>query len=444
MEFDLRFQRDVLGLMMHNDVFGMRALEHLQPGFFQSEALGWMFKLYHSHWQEWTQRLSPTVVFHEWRKLPADKQRLFEQEVMHVMQGDLVLNAGYIQAQLKEFVSMNIFVEAHRQSAKMFEAGHRDDSYRVMREANERISQITFEQPARQWFFEELEERQRSRVMRLNDPLRVPRTTGLPELDQRCGEGVQDGEVWAVLAYSKRCKSTWLHNQGFFSTRIHRLPTLHIVLEGLETDIADRYDACFSRELYARVKRGEINAEAYYHLQNDYAKLRKKLVIRCYNDWQITMDHIVAELAALKGQGFEPRTLIVDYVDCLRSRDPKCNGETQHQLDATRDLKRLTNDRGYATWTAFQAQRPVKGSQSKKHYLTSSNVADAYAKCRVVDSFGSLNATDEEMANNEMRVYWEAHRSAPMGIPYRITNELATMRMLETSEQIDFEESMVA
>ena len=444
MEFDLGFQRNVLALMMHNDSFGIRALEYLQPGFFQHEALGWIFKLYAHHWQEWSVRLTPVVVTHELRKLPQDKARLFEMEVLQVTAIELVANMGYIQQQLREFICMNLFVDAHREAAKQFEAGERALSYQTMREALVKAEQVTFEEPERQWFFEELDKRQKDRVARQMDMMRVPRMTGIADLDQRCDGGVHDGEVWAVFAYSKRCKSTWLYNQGFHSTRIHKMPTLHIALEGHPHQISAKYDSCFSRELYALVKRGDMNPEAYYHLQNDYAMLRKKMVIRHFSKWGTTMADVLTELNTLRAQGFEPRTVILDYVDRLKSRDPKCDSPTQHQIDATEDLKGITNERSFATWTAFQATRPKPGSFTKKHVLTSSNVADAYAKCRIVDSYGSLNATNEEMDNNEMRVYWQDHRDAPVGVLYRITNELATSRMIETSELIPFEDEEAA
>jgi len=424
--------------MLQDDVFGSRCAQYLEAGFFQLEAFGWAFKFYKHYLEEYGAKPTDIAVRHELRRLSSDKFMLYAGEIEFALMPGGVPEAEYIKAQLREFVRMNLFVEAHRESAKRFTAGEYAQAYEIFREANDRMGTIQFERPARQWFFEELADRQVRRVTEQSDIRAVPRMTGIPDLDRITDGGVHNGELWAVFAYAKRCKSTWLINQGFNATRIHKQPTLHVQLEGSPKQCSDKYDACFSRELYTRVKLGEINAEAFLSLQDEYQRLRKLLVIRTFNDWDMNMGHVLNELNELKAQGFEPTTLIVDYIDLLRSRSSRVDSELQHQLDASRDLKRLINEREYAGWTAWQAQRPKPGALQREHVLTSANVADAYAKVRVVDSWGSLNATDEEMARNEMRVYWEGHRDAPVGKLYRITNELATMRMIETSEEIDF------
>ena len=70
---------------------------------------------------------------------------------------------------------------------------------------------------------------------------------------------------------------------------------------------------------------------------------------------------------------------------------------------------------------------------TKEHVLSSSNVADAYAKVRIVDSYGSLNATDDEMDRGEMRLFMEGHREAPVNKLWTITNDLSRMRMVTSA-----------
>ena len=161
--------------------------------------------------------------------------------------------------------------------------------------------------------------------------------------------------------------------------------------------------------------------------------MRQLLVIRTLNDWDVNTGHVKAELSELRSFGFRPKMLILDYVDLLRSRY-KTDSETTHQVDASRDLKRLVNQEMIACWTAWQAQRPRNDNvHTHEHILTSSSVADAYAKVRIVDSYGSLNATDQEMTDGSMRVYWEAHRDNPVQRTFTISNDLAHARMVTSS-----------
>ncbi len=422
--------------MTLDDAFAMRAVQYLDPGFFTSPALGWIYKVFEEHWDTYGVRMTEVPLRNAVRTLRMDDTTLYAGEVETLLAMPSVPEGDYIRDQLTEWVRMNLFAEAHRESAKIFTAGQSDKAYDVMMRAQELIQSVGFAQPERSWFFDELDDRQGERTRRALDFNQAPRTTGIRDLDARCDGGVHSGEIWAVFAYAKRCKSTWLHNQGFNATRVHRQPTLHIQLEGHLRQTTDRYDACFSKELYTRVKSGELSGKAYAALQAEYADLRKLLVIRRISNWDANVLDIKGELQELKSVGFEPTTLIVDYMDLLRSRNKRVDSELQHQLDAARDLKRLVNETGMACWTAWQAQRPKTGAHVSEHVLTSSNVADAYAKVRIVDAYGSLNATDDEMEEGTMRVFWEGHRDAPVGRLYRIKNDLRTMRMVEWAEEI--------
>jgi replicative DNA helicase len=361
--------------------------------------------------------------------VPDDKAAHYLQEIENVIALGNVPEADYVKHELQEFCRRNSFARAHQDSAQLFNVGKADDAYEIMAKAQDRIQQITFDTIDRQWLFDELGDRQRARHREQVMGGVGPFSTGIPELDHRCDGGVHSGELWAVFAYAKRGKTTWLINQGYNALRMYQAPVLHIQLEGQGKQAAARYDACFSEELYTNVKHGTIDAARYRSMQSEYARLKKLLVIRTLNDWDVNVGHIKAEMQDLRAYGFKPELLVVDYMDLLRSRY-RVDGETQNQVEAARDLKRLVNQEDIACWSAWQATRPKPGAHKVEHILTQGNVADAYAKVRIVDAFGSLNATDDEMEIGEMRVFWEGHRDAPVGKVWRIANDLSRMRMV--------------
>jgi replicative DNA helicase len=434
-DFDASFQRAVLRLMMLDEAFTLKAVEYLSPSFFASEALGWTFKTFATYFESYHRRMTEVPLREALRVLPMDRQLRYAGEVEMVILLGPVVEADWIKAQLADFTKKNVFAEAHKAAADLFNAGKRSDAYDAMAQAQDRIQQITFDRVDRSWFFEEIGDRQHARALRQMDFGSQPRSTGIRELDNLTEGGVKPSELWVVFAYAKRCKTTWLLNQGFHSCRMHQIPTLHIALEGKRHQVEDRYDACFSGELYTAVKKGEISQHLYAEMLAEYQRLKGLLVIRVMNEWDITVADIKAEIEQLAAQGFVPGTLIVDYMDLLRSRNKRVDSETQHQVDSARDLKRLINDLEVACWSAWQAQRPTKGAHEKEHILSSANVADAYAKVRIVDAWGSLNATDDEMKRNEMRVFWEGHRDAMVGKIWVIENEIARMRMLTSARE---------
>lgn len=434
--FDASFQRSILRLMMIDEGFALKVVQWVEAGHFTKESLGWIFQVLSQHWTLYQSRPTDTVLREAVRRLPQAKALRYASEAEQVIALGTVPDAQWVKDQLAEFVKQAIFAVAHQASARPFNAGKPVEAYDMMMKAMERIQDVDFNEVDRIWLFDELPDRQRARIRAAMDPISGRFTTGVPDLDALTDGGVHAGELWVVFAYAKRCKTTWLINQGFHATRVHRKPTVHFVLEGRGEQVAARYDACFSQELYTNVKQGRIDPQLFAQLQHEYLSLRRLMVIRTLNDWDVTILDIQRELHTLRALGFVPEMMITDYMDLGRARD-RCDSETQHQVSFARDLKRLHNNTGMAGWSAWQAQRPKPGAHTKKHVLSSANVADAYAKVRIVDGWGSLNATDEEMERGEMRLFWEGHRDAPVNQIWTITNDLARMRMLKSAERYD-------
>lgn len=414
---------------MIDEAFAVRAIDYVERSHFTTQPLGWVWSVFEKHWEEYRMRCTDIPLRDALRKISPEKYALYAPEVDAIVALGTVPESDFVKGQLRDWCQRNVFAEAHQEAARLFNDDKQIEAYDVMARAQDRIQQIDFNTVDRQWFFAGLADRQRDRHRRTIDPNAGVFTTGIRQLDDSTDGGVHLGELWVVFAYAKRCKSMWLVNQGFHATRVHRRPTLHVVLEGHGAQIAARYDACFSQELYSNVKRGEIDPRLFSSMHAEYEQLRGLLVIRTLNDWDVNVQHISAELDDLRATGFVPEMLVVDYMDLLRSRS-RTDSETQHQLNAARDLKRLINRHEIACWSAWQAQRPRQGAHTKEHVLTSGNVADAYAKVRVVDAYGSLNATDDEMSRGEMRLYMEGHRDAPVNRLYLLQNDLSRMRMM--------------
>ncbi len=432
-QFEVGLQRSILRLMMVDDVFCIKAMQHVESGFFTTEALGWVFTVLENYWSSYQRRCGDMQLIEASRHVPSEKLVHFRVEVDSVIfLGELVSESEWIKEQLGDFCRRNAFSVAHQESAELFNAGKTIEAYDVMARAQDEIAKISFEDIDRQWYFEELGDRQSIRMAKsMLGSTGLP--TGIADLDRATDGGIQPGEVWSVLAYAKRCKTTWLCNQTYLAIRRTATPVVHFMLEGHGHQIANKYDSLFSNELYRNVRRGDIEPHLYADLENRCAQYRKLLVIRTLNDWDVNTQHVKSELQELKSYGFKPGLMILDYVDLLRSRY-KADSETKHQVEASRDLKRLVNQEMIACWTAWQAQRPKPNAHTVKHTLSAATVADAYAKVRIVDAYGSLNATDEEMDNGEMRVFWEAHRDNPVNQTWAITNDLSRSRMVTGAE----------
>ena len=222
--------------------------------------------------------------------------------------------------------------------------------------------------------------------------------------------------------------TTMLVQHGKAATRDAYTDTAHFVFEGARKQVSARYDAAFSGELYHKVKRGAMDADRYNALWRQCQLMRRKLVIRGFTDrWDYSAQDIHDELKTLKRSfGFVPKVVIVDYGDLLTGREKHYKNDYEKQKAAYRDLKSLAN-RGYAVWTASQAQRPEKGSEDVAHLIQSRQIADAYEKIRVADFIGSLNRTNLEKSSNVMRMYAELYRDNAADNWVVVEADMATM-----------------
>lgn len=430
--FGPEFQRALLRLAMIDPSFCHKSMMYVRPSFFTSRPLGWIFIQMRKYYREFESKMSDMVLRECATKDPG---YLIEAEAVIATR---VADADYIRSQLQEFVRRNIFARAHEESQQLYNDGQHVKAYDLMCKAMDELRAVDFEAVDRSWLFDELPQRMKRRYHASRDPTEGVYPTGIEAVDDIMGGGPKRGETHLILAPPKMGKTLWLIDKGFVATRVLRKPVLYINLEGNTKLIEDRFDSCFSTELYTQVKRGEIRPALYNEMSEEYRQLRGLLVIRTLNDFDVTILHVASEVKELESVGFEPELILIDYVDLMRSRN-EAGTETQHQIDSMRDLKRFSN-RGYCIWSACATQRPKEGDDEREFLWKSSNIANAYDKIRVADGYGSLNATREERERGECRYYLENYRDAAVGRVYRLHNENDRMRIAVTVK----EEKMVS
>lgn len=426
-EFGVPFQRSILRLCQIDEGFNHRAMKLLDPGYFTTEPLGWIFKSMRDYYSEYGVRCTENPLREMVRKVDAEKAPRYGLEVENVIGVGWVVEDAFIKEKLKDFLQRSMFSRAHRDAAVLYNEGKLVDAYDVTQRTMDEIRKITFDSVDRSLFFEQFDDRQKARAMQALDPSGDTITTGIPELDEVLEGGIHVGELYLIIAYAKIGKSTFLVDQGFTAVRVERVPVLHVGLEGRREQTENKYDTLFSGELYTAVKRGDISVRSYQEMIAEYKLLRGLLIIRHLTDWNVNILDIDAELKENRTQGHVPRLIIVDYLDLLRSRT-RASSESEHQLAAARDLKQLAN-RGYAVWSASQAQRPRKNADDKEHVVKSYDIADSFAKIRIADGYGSLNATNKEQKEDQMRLYWENWRDGPAKLYLRMQNDRSRMKL---------------
>lgn len=402
--------------MMHDEGFSLGVLKFLSPESFQWPQ-SWVFQ---SFSDAITQGRPPDLVIarERARDLPREQASSVMRE-LDAIGSSVSRDCDGLKELVRDYAKRSAFSIAFRDSRELYMSGHAEKAYDVMTQKMEEIRSIGFDNVERSWLADDFESRQARREMATIETDRIP--TGIAPYDALTSGGIKGGQVFSMMAYSKGGKTQWLRHCGGIAARMRRR-VLHIQLEGSLEETEDAYDAWFSSEMVSNIRQGIIDADKLAVVRAAYAQLRGTVVIRCLNDWDVTVLDIEAELRDLaSGRGFRPDLIILDYLDLLRARDRSLSSETEIQTQTAKDVKKLALRSGAAIHTAMQVSRPRDGWENKVHIIRGSKIADAYAKIRPLDLSGSINRTENEAKGGLARLFVEhyRHNQAASVIPVR-------------------------
>lgn len=405
--FDAEYQKALLRLLCEDKMFAEQVSKYLRPEHFENGILVWAWGTALRYKQQYGFTPSLRMLQNEARRaIDPRMQQLYTVMLEQVAQAPLS-DEAWLRDSVLDFIRRNVFVSAFAETRELFNAGRVEESYRHMYDRLEAVFQLNLGSVERSWLGRDFATR--TAEIRNGDPFSDVVPTQFPWLNDILGGGLRLGEGGCWIAYAKGGKSAMLLNMGV-AAGISARRALHIVLEGSLRQTCARYDASFSGLLYNDVKAGRISDTDFLKMQERYKGMRDLIVVRSFTDrWDVTARDIETELKDLRDHhGWVPQLIIVDYGDLLRSRH-SATSEYEHQKGGFRDMKSLAN-RGYALWTAAQAQRPKEGDEYKPHVIHARQIADCFEKVRIFDFLGSINCTVSEAQAKVCRVFAELYR----------------------------------
>lgn len=435
--FGPQFQGALLKLLLSDGFFARPLTKHIKPQFFQNDALGWAWATALQYKTQYGTLPSFAYIIDRVAYLDPSYQPLYWQ-VLSQARETPITDEQWLRESTLDFIKRSLFRGAYQDAKDLFTAGKIDAAYDLMQGQMDELRTVSWEHVDRGWLAEDFIERMSQRQSPESADALIG--TGIPALDNLLGGGAYPGFVGTWLAYPKHGKSTLLVNLAATAIRSYFKRVLHTVHEGSRGIVEARYDAIFLDEFYAKVKKGDVDAQKYAVAVKEMSYIKSLCVIRGFTDsWEANILHIDEELKELRRQyDWKPDVIMVDYADLLRARPEKGTNltETQHQIWAYKDVKSLAN-RGYRVWTASQVQRPDKDDYDiEPSILKSKNIADAYGKVRICDFIGSINVTIAERAAKKMRLHAEMFRDGESDQTFNVGGDFAKMTMGTPSDGI--------
>ena len=219
---------------------------------------------------------------------------------------------------------------------------------------------------------------------------RVP--TLLPSLDGCLMGGLGFGEIGVIVAPAGVGKSTTMTNFGFGGL-MAGFNVLHVTLELKEIDIALKYAARLTSRPINEIVKGD---PYFYQAVQQCPIPSDRLKIKYFSPGTCTTANIRALLSFLRGQGFYPQLLILDYLKKM-----KHNGDAVGGLGRICDeLVSVGDDFGLGVWTAQQAQRNFRFSNR----TSVSGMANDISILENCDVAIAISQSEEEHKLDRMRL----------------------------------------
>jgi replicative DNA helicase len=246
--------------------------------------------------------------------------------------------------------------------------------------------------------------------------------TFLPAINNSLEGGLGAKELAMVVAPPGVGKSLFLVNQGVHSMMEGR-NVLYISMEMSEDKIAQRFDSIMTLIPQGKLKDVSTQLSVKERLeifQKEFPGSR--LVIKEFPTGQASINTVRSLLIQLKNyEDFEPDVLIVDYLELMRPTR-EIQQEYQAQQRISEELRGLGMENKFLVWTATQTNR--QGRLVK--VITDAELGDSYGKIRTCDFALSLNQSEEEFDNGQMRGYVIKSRNGrprfivPMEVDYSV------------------------
>ncbi len=221
----------------------------------------------------------------------------------------------------------------------------------------------------------------------------------IPSLDESFGGGLGRKEVGIIMGYTGRGKSMILVNLGAAAV-YQGVPIVHLSIGELEqVDILARYACRLSGMELSR-----LISDDPKEYQSRIQAVLSTYGMRCYAKYfppYTKIGVLRSYLSRLRGEkDFEAALLIIDNADDLSSAS-KYSSESsyEHLGQVFVELKSLAHDFNVAVWTDSQTNR--HGAQAKAGL---ESIADSHKKARKADVVIAVNQTDDEWANNQIRL----------------------------------------
>lgn len=450
-EFSDDFQEKLVGHVVCDQTFMGKVGHLVKPEYFENMGHQGIVKLSIDYFRKYRQvpmtqpivnqllveaARNKTLNSEMMREAVAFYKGLFRNESGDLKSPD-ISSESYMAESVAEFAKRQAMASTILKSVDWLEKGDFD---RIEREVKAAVAVGLNEGGDGYDYYESVKQRSETRrdvISGVKKPTGI--TTGIAEIDAILyHKGWGRKELSIMLGGPKSGKTTAMINFAK-SASLAGYNVLYVTLEVSAPIIAERLDASLAdiavkelgmrlgevedRVLAAQKRAGALKLHEYPSGTCTPNMVRQ--LIQRYKSPSMKADGTVSEPIIFD-------MVVVDYADIM-APNYRTNDTIENSKSVYLDLRAIAQEENLAMLSATQSNREgVKSTTIKAE-----NVADDYNKVRTVDIMISINATDEERANREARLYMAASRNQEGGYTIFINQDLSRMQFIKKVLRIE-------
>jgi replicative DNA helicase len=391
------YQSKVVASLITDVKFLEQVSEITKPLFFESQANQWIVKQIQNYFDEY--RAVPTMEVFKIKVGEIEDKGLKQvvvEQLKNVYQQVGAEDIPYVKKEYLTFAKNQKVKEALFKSVELLKVGDYDSIIDTMTKA----SKVGVESDLGLDYIENFES-----IM--EDVKRDSCSTGWEVIDDLMDGGLGPGELGVVMAPSGIGKS-WFLSKIACSALQNGIDVLHYTLELSESYVGQRYTTILT------------GIQTSEHKQRRDEVIRKikqvpgRVRIKYYPPQFASAKTIAAHVEKVRQIGFNPKLIIIDYADLLKSGNSNRDGLYAELGGIYEELRGLSGETQIPVWTATQTNRAAIDHE----VIGADSVGDSYKKVQTADFIMSVSRKTKDKLSNTGRIHIVKNRFGPDGMTF--------------------------
>jgi replicative DNA helicase len=391
------YQSKVVASLITDVKFLEQVTEITKPNFFESQANQWIVKQIQNYFDEY--RAVPTMEVFKIKVGEIEDKGLKQvvvEQLKNVYQQVGAEDIPYVKKEYLTFAKNQKVKEALFKAVDLLKIGEYDKIIDTMMAA----SKVGVESDLGLDYIENFES-----IM--EDVKRDSCSTGWEVIDDLMDGGLGPGELGVVMAPSGIGKS-WFLSKIACSALQNGIDVLHYTLELSESYVGQRYTTILT------------GIQTSEHKQRRDEVIRKikqvpgRVRIKYYPPQFASAKTIAAHVEKVRQIGFNPKLIIIDYADLLKSGNSNRDGLYAELGGIYEELRGLSGETQIPVWTATQTNRAAIDHE----VIGADSVGDSYKKVQTADFIMSVSRKTKDKLSNTGRIHIVKNRFGPDGMTF--------------------------